>query len=166
MYRDNSPLLCLTLPGSCLARFVQVFMLQNRRQGGWRVFAAGNVDPELALCLCSLPFLRLAATPSANEDEEAETLQGYPVISGRGCVTPYKMLRGSATSSFLYCGWMDIKRSSFAVGREAGTMRCRILYRVPLWVAFIMMCRRKGWDAVSMGTRSIGASKEREGTCL
>ena len=57
---------------------------EARGLAGWRVFAAGNVDPLLS----PFPFLRLAATPSANEDEEAETLQGYPLISGRGCVTP------------------------------------------------------------------------------
>ena len=91
---------------------------------GWCVFAAGNVDPTLALCLCSLPFLRLAATPSANEDEEAETLQGKPHILGKGCVTPF--ILGCITLQLhhfsIVVGRIDIKRSSFAVGREAGTV--------------------------------------------
>ena len=41
-------------------------------------------QPEMLIqsLLTPFPFLRLAATPSANEDEEAETLQGYPVNSG------------------------------------------------------------------------------------
>ena len=39
-------------------------------------------QPEMLIQSLLTPFLRLAATPSANEDEEAETLQGYPVNSG------------------------------------------------------------------------------------